>query len=183
MSYGHFNVIKGQYPTHAMVTAEGSVAKVTDKPVVRGSAVIKSGSNFKIVTDELTDATFVGIVYWALQGEDNAEAIVAGGASGPKINAISGEMALEIETDQFSGTINNGDELTIVDGKVLAATPTDTIIGVATTAAYERWLNDCPVEVASGPGSATAALGYRQGLMKEVVRFSPVSAKAAVASE
>lgn len=172
-NYGHFNVIKGQYPSHAMTTAEAPVSKVTNKPVVRGSAVIKSGANFVIATDELNEASFTGIVYWALQGEDNAEAVVAGGASGPKINAISGEMALEIETDQFSGTINNGDKLTVTDGKVVAAVATDTVIGIASSDVYERWLNDCPLE----DGSATAALGYRQGTMKEVVRFSTVSAK------
>ena len=178
MSYGWFNVLKGDYPSINMPTKDAVVTKVSGKELVRGSVFVATGAgSCKIVEAEVAGAAADTrqLVYWALQGEENAEAIEAGTVTNPKVVGLPNTMPMEIETDQYDDTnpISVGDLLTVIDGKVVKAdagtaglnsTDHALIVGICTAAppSTERWLNDKPVNHPTG---------YRQGTMASVIRF------------
>jgi hypothetical protein len=143
MAKGHFNVLKGAYPS---LTQLDKTLKVNDAVtnLVRGNTVrVDTSDNTWVKTaDDVASKGAAGtpgpIVYFALQDQDQTDVSMAGG-----LTALSCTMPMEVETDQYNGTPSVGTLLVGgLDGKVQAHADGETAIGVVTKAEYRRWIND-----------------------------------------
>ena len=162
MAKGHFNVIKGAYPSLSQLDTTRKVAdSVTG--LVRGMTIRIDGSDEWVRTAD--DAASKGqagtpgpLIYFALQDQDQTDVAMAGGLSG-----ICCNQSMEVETDQYNGTPSVGTLLVGgLDGKVQAHAAGETAIGMVTKAQYRRWINDRDVG------------GVSKGAYGNVIRFMTV---------
>jgi len=147
MPQGHFNVLKGAYPTLQQLDESLPVAS-TVTGVVRGSCVRAAddgGTRSWFIT--ASDATNQGaantpgpLIYFSLQDQGQPDVDMAG-----VLTAIPCSMPNEIETDQYAagGTFPIGGYVMAgADGKLEDHTDDLTAIGQVTRAPYIRWAND-----------------------------------------
>jgi hypothetical protein len=156
-----FNVKKGPYPSLIQMDKELLVSADSVGTIERGSGLYQDANDeWKLAgATQAGDAQTPGaIIYFALQGEDDLVAQMAGGVPisddvQPKIAALACSPTIEIETDMFTGTLTSGQNLSIgANGKLVAHTTGKTVIARVTKAAYSRWVNN-----------ASAVAGWRTG--------------------
>lgn len=162
MPQGHFNVLKGAYPTLGQIDKILPVADA-ETGIVRGSAIRDNGSQEWIRT--AADAASQGaagvagpVIFFALQDQGQPDVGMAG-----VLNALSCTMPMEVETDQFDagGTFAVGGYVMAgADGEVTDHTDDLTAIGVVTKGPTTRWVND-----------AVAVAGSRTGNRVDVIAF------------
>lgn len=165
MPQGHFNVLKGAYPTLDQLDKVLPVADA-ETGIVRGSTlrIDTSGANDAWVRTA-ADAASQGaantpgpVIYFALQDQGQPDVDMSG-----VVNAIPCTMPMEVETDQFDagGTFAVGAFVSAgADGQVVDHADDLTAIGVVTKGPYSRWVND-----------AVAVAGKRTGARKNVIAF------------
>jgi len=164
MAKGHFNVLKGAYPSLVQLDKTLKVADgVTD--LVRGSTIRVSSGTWVKTADDVASKGEAGtpgpVIYFALNDQDQPDVKMAGG-----LTALSCTMPIEVETDQYNGTPAVGTLLVGgADGKVQAHAAGETAIGVVTKAAYRRWINDKDV--------GGAALGGFGNVIAFMTMYSP----------
>jgi hypothetical protein len=158
------NVKKGPYPSLQQMDKELLLSASETGTVERGICLYQDTSDeWRIAGATQAGTTTVpgALVYFALQGEDDLTAQMAGGVPvsstvQPKIAAISCTPTIEIETDMFTGTLTSGQDLAVgANGKLVAhsgAAAGATIIARVTRVAYTRWVNN-----------AAAVAGWRTG--------------------
>jgi hypothetical protein len=165
MPQGHFNVLKGAYPTLQQLDETLPVAGgVTG--IVRGSclrAADDAGTRSWFIT--AADATNQGaantpgpLIYFALQDQGQPDVDMAGALS-----ALPCSMPMEVETDQFDagGAFPIGGYIMAgAAGVVTDHTDDKTAIGQVTRSPYIRWAND-----------AIAVTGKRTGNRVNVISF------------
>lgn len=161
MPAGHFNVLKGAYPTLAQIDKVLPVADA-ETGIVRGSAIrVESGEWIRTAADAASQgaAGVAGpIIYFALQDQGQPDVDMAG-----VLNALSCTMPMEVETDQYDGAGSfpvGGYVMAGADGKVTDHTDDLTAIGVVTKGPTTRWVND-----------AEAVAGRRTGNRVDVIAF------------
>lgn len=183
---GWFSPLKGAYPGLVQIDKTLSVAAAQYEnaadAIVRGSLIYvdEDGAFALASATQATDQA--AYIYFALMAQDDFVAGQAGtvgfggatvGGVVPGVARITGlacGQPLEIQTDQFDQAFT-GDDFDVnkfvtvgsgtVDGVVRAgvlvpATTGDNIVGVVTTAPFERYIND-KVAVA---GRKTGAMGW-----------------------
>lgn len=146
MAKGHFNVLKGAYPSLVQLDKTLQVGDaVTD--LVRGNTLrVDTATNTWVKTaDDAASKGVAGtpgpVIYFALQDQDQTDVSMAGG-----LTALSCTMPMEVETDQYNGTPAVGALLVGgLGGKVQAHADGETACGVVTRAAYRRFINDATV--------------------------------------
>lgn len=160
MAKGHFNVLKGAYPS---LTQLDKTLPVNDgvTGLVRGMVIRESSGEWVLCADDVAsrgDAGTVGpVIYFALQDQDQTDVDMAGGLTG-----LPCTMPMEVETDQFGGTPAVGTLLVAgANSKVQAWAAGQTAIGVVTKASYRRWVNDLVVSGTSTRGSFTNVLAFQ----------------------
>jgi len=141
MAKGHFNVLKGAYPSLSQIDRTLPVGDAVTG-LVRGSALVVIAGVWKLTADDTPSHGVAGtpgpVVYFALQGQEQTDVQMAGGLTG-----LSCQMPLEVETDQYNGTPAVGDLLVgSTGGKVSVHADGETAIGIVTKSAYQRWIND-----------------------------------------
>lgn len=173
-----FNVIKGNYPTLAQVDKALLKSADEDVAIERGMLLTENTDNEWVVAGGAEDSLKAGsdaqagaFVYFALQGEDDLTAGMAGdigaGADSdgePKINGLACSPTNEIETDMyaFTGDPDVGDFLAVsaaAPGKLTELTTGQTAVAQLTRGEYTRWVNN-----------AVAVAGYRTGNNVDVIR-------------
>ena len=162
MPLGHFNVLKGAYPSLAQIDVTRP-ANAAATGIVRGSALIINASDEWILS-EGTSAT-VGaantpgpIIHFALQDFAQPDVTFAEG-----LTALPCRFPCEVETDQFdsAGTYALGTYLTGgTGGEVTDHNDDETACGIVTRVPYARWAND-----------AVAVAGSRTGNRINVISF------------
>jgi hypothetical protein len=165
MPQGHFNVLKGAYPT--LQQLDESLAVDAGEPgIVRGSAMRKevSGSSQTWVRTA-ADAARPGwapgagpVIYFSLQDQGQPDVTKSGVLTG-----IPCTMPNEVETDQYDsgGTFTVGGYVMAgADGEVTDHTDELTAIGVVTNGPAARYAND-----------AVAVAGVRTGARINVITF------------
>ena len=143
MAKGHFNVLKGAYPSLVQLDKTLKVNDaVTD--LVRGNTLrVDTSDNTWVKTaDDAASKGVAGtpgpVIYFALQDQDQTDVDMADG-----LTALSCSMPMEVETDQYNGTPAVGAYLVGgLDGKVQGHAVGETAIGVVTKAQHRRWIND-----------------------------------------
>jgi hypothetical protein len=141
---GHFNVIKGQYPSLSQLE-ETLAVKSTETGIVRGSALVKDAGTWRRgVTTDSGDASTAGpVVYFALQNQADPDVVMA-----KKVTAIPCLAPIRVETDQYAGSPTVGSFLTVngngttTFGLVGAAANGDTACGIVTSVPTRRWSNN-----------------------------------------
>ena len=157
---GHFNVLKGAYPTLRQIDKTLPVA-AGESGIVRGSVIYTDGATFKLGT--ASQVSVVGAYpYIALMAQTDLTAGMAGsvgqgGPSGgtPVITGVALGMPMEFETDQFdsAGSYSIGDLLTFgAAGRLAAHSSGENCLGQVTKTVFSRWVND-----------AVALTGFRTG--------------------
>jgi hypothetical protein len=143
MAKGHFNVLKGAYPSLVQLDKTLPVGDAVTS-LVRGNTLRVDTSNDTWVktADDAASKGAAGtpgpVIYFALQDQDQTDVSMAGG-----LTALSCAMPMEVETDQYNGTPAVGTLLVGgLDGKVQAHADGETAVGVVTKAQHRRWIND-----------------------------------------
>lgn len=181
---GWFSPVKGSYPSLAQV----------DKtlPVAEGADTIQRGTIVALVEDstgtskegvfKVADATDT-ILYVSLQDYNDPTAGYAGTAFVPEggksvpaggvpaINGIDLQQDGEYETSVFdtSKTYKVGDKLYVAGGVLTnAGSEGDTVVGVVTSPAKERWVNNA---IAAPSKQKDPRLALRTGASVSVIRF------------
>jgi hypothetical protein len=161
MAKGHFNVLKGAYPSLVQLD---KTLKVNDAVtnLVRGNSlrVDTSDNTWLKTADDAASKGAAGtpgpIIYFALQDQDQTDVEMAGA-----LTALSCTMPMEVETDQYNGTPALGALLVGgLDGKVQAHADGETACGVVTKAEYRRFINDKVVSGTSTKGGFGMVLGF-----------------------
>lgn len=146
MANGHFNVIKGAYPSLSQLDKALPVTGTSGalaSSIVRGSTLrIVSGTSFQITADDAASHGAAGtpgpIIYWALQDYNAGDVAMSG-----VLNALPCGFPMEVETDQYdAGVTTVGQYLMAGAGKVKLHTTGCTAIGLVTKAPTYRWVND-----------------------------------------
>jgi hypothetical protein len=141
MANGHFNVVKGAYPSLVQLDKTLPVGDgVTG--LVRGSALYVSSGAWLVTADDAASHGVAGtpgpVIYFALQDQGQTDVLMAGG-----LTALACTMPIEVETDQYVGTPAVGTLLAGgAGGKVQAHVAGQTAIGVVTKAESRRFIND-----------------------------------------
>ena len=171
MANGHFNVIKGAYPSLSQLDKALPVTGTSGalaSSIVRGSTLRIVSNAFQITKDDVASHGAAGtpgpIVYWALQDYNAGDVLMSG-----KLNALPCVFPAEVETDQWdtSGTAPTvGCYLMAGAGVVKVHTTGCTAIGVCTSAPTYRWSNDA-IRV---PGQST---GNRRSCVKFWTIYQP----------
>jgi len=135
---GHFNVLKGAYPSLGQLDETLSVG-AAETDIVRGSALVRSGSDWNLseAADAGTDGAAGPVVFFALQDQDDPDVTMAGA-----LTALPCSAPCEVETDQFSGAPVVGDYLMAGVGVVMPHTDDKTAIGICSKAPTSRWSNN-----------------------------------------
>jgi hypothetical protein len=177
---GWFSPVKGSYPSLAQV----------DKtlPVAAGAEAIKRGTIVALVEDSTgnsTEGVFKiasatdTILYVSLQDYNDPTAGFAGTSFDPKggvpaINGIDLQQDGEYETSVFdtSKTYKVGDKLYVAGGVLTnAGSEGDTVVGVVTSPAKERWVNNAIAVPSQENGATDPRLAIRTGANLSVIRF------------
>lgn len=180
---GWFSPVKGSYPSLAQV----------DKtlPVAAGAEAIKRGTIVALAEDSTgnsTEGVFKiasatdTILYVSLQDYNDPTAGFAGTSFDPKggVPAITGidlQQDGEYETSVFdtSKTYKVGDKLYVADGVLTnAGSEGDTVVGVVTSPAKERWVNNAIAVPSQENGATDPRLAIRTGANLSVIRFKTV---------
>jgi hypothetical protein len=170
MPAGHFNVLKGAYPTLQQIDKSLPVA-TSETGIVRGSAmrIDTSGPAPAFIRTDATSAsqgalnTPGPIVYFSLQDQAQPDVLRAG-----VITGIPCTFPAEVETDQYDSGGSfpvNGRIMAGASGKVVDHTDDKTAIGVVTAGPTFRWVND-----------AVAVAGERTGARVSVIKFQTIYA-------
>lgn len=177
---GWFSPVKGSYPSLAQV----------DKtlPVAEGADTIQRGTIVALVEDSTgnsTEGVFKiasatdTILYVSLQDYNDPTAGFAGTSFDPKggVPAITGidlQQDGEYETSVFdtSKTYKVGDKLYVAGGVLTnAGSEGDTVVGVVTSPAKERWVNNAIAVPSQENGATDPRLAIRTGANLSVIRF------------
>lgn len=177
---GWFSPVKGSYPSLAQV----------DKtlPVAAGAEAIKRGTIVALVEDSTgnsTEGVFKiasatdTILYVSLQDYNDPTAGFAGTSFDPKggVPAITGidlQQDGEYETSVFdiNKTYKVGDKLYVAGGVLTTAgSEGDTVVGVVTSPAKERWVNNAIAVPSQKNGPTDPRLAIRTGANLSVIRF------------
>lgn len=177
---GWFSPVKGSYPSLAQV----------DKtlPVAAGAEAIKRGTIVALVEDSTgnsTEGVFKiasatdTILYVSLQDYNDPTAGFAGTSFDPKggVPAITGidlQQDGEYETSVFdtNKTYKVGDKLYVAGGVLTnAGSEGDTVVGVVTSPAKERWVNNAIAVPSQKNGPTDPRLAIRTGANLSVIRF------------
>jgi len=154
--------IKNNYPSLSQMDKALNVADGVDLSTIeRGTLLYQDGQTWKVAgAAQAGDATTPGDSLWiSLKNGDDLTSAMAGGnptvdAGTPKISAISIEPSVEVETDMFDGDLVEGDLVAVgADGKFVAHSTGETVIGRVTKAPYTRNCNSC-----------VAVAGFRTGV-------------------
>ena len=169
-----FNVIKGTYPSLQQVDKTLPVDGTPGGTIERGMAIYQTASNTWKVVDT---STMKNVIYFALQPVTDLHALMAGPVdvpattnyggipTNPAISGLCCQPTVEIETDMYTGTPDEGNLLTVnqagtgTAGKLGLAATADTAWAICTRAAYSRWVNN-----------KVAAVGWRTGAPANVIR-------------
>ena len=170
---GYFNVLKGAYPTLQQIDKTLAM-KTGETGIVRGSALYidNSGSAPEWALAGAANAgnatTPGAYLYYALQPQTDLQAAMAGNSGQgavsaavgqPRLTGISCGMPMEFQTDQYTGTLTAGQQLTVgADGKLVAHATGNTVYGQVTVAAAAKWVNN-----------AVAVTGWRTGNTVNVI--------------
>lgn len=183
---GWFSPLKGQYPSLAQIDKTLSVGS-DEVGIVRGSLVYVGAGNVFRLAGAAQAADVTALLYFALVGQDDFQAGMAGTiGQGPgtawngshginegdpapaviggsaRITALACNMPLEFQTDQFDddAVYTVGTLLTSgAGGKLTPHTAgTANVVAQVTAVPFERWVND-----------AVAVEGRRTGAVVSVI--------------
>ena len=140
---GHFNVIKGQYPSLSQLE-ETLLIKARETGIVRGTALVKDANTWRrgLTADGGTLTYGPGpVVYFALQAQEDPDVTMS-----KKITALPCLAPIRVETDQYDGTVVAGSEGKFLQvkntGVVGLAVDYATACGIVTSAPTNRWSNN-----------------------------------------
>lgn len=161
MALGHFNVLKGAYPTLAQLDESLPVADA-ETGIVRGSVLRINSGEWVRTADDVASRGQTGtpgpIIYWALQDQVQPDVTMSGVLTG-----IPCTMPMEVETDQFltAGTFAVGGQISAgAAGEVQDHANGETSIGIVSNGPHQRYAND-----------AIAVTGQRTGAIINVISF------------
>ena len=82
-------------------------------------------------------------------------------AGQPAITGLSLRMPGEYQTNQFDGTPEVGDKLTVENGKLKKVTASEAVVAVVTKAPFRRWINDFDTNSKpTGTGNSTNVIQF-----------------------
>jgi hypothetical protein len=180
---GWFNPLKGAYPSLQQIDKVLAVAS-GESGIVRGSCLYAHTDNTWKLATASDDADAGKYIYWALQGQDDFQAGMAGsigqgpggvwngshaspavsGSGAARVAAIACGMPGEYETDQYdtAQVYAVGDLLKPgASGKMTQHSTGKNCIGQVTKVVTTRWVNDAIAVTGRRTGANTNVLTFR----------------------